>query len=70
MLEATGASAQLSGGFEKRYASARRAQFNCRRQPGPTAADDRDSKSGHGVQPLIQVRQAIHSLRSGVSEVR
>ena len=69
-FDATGAAAQLSGGFEKRHAGSGSTQFNRCGQPGPAAADDRDPELGHGVYPLIQVRQAIHSLRRAVSDVR
>ena len=63
-FDAARASAELSGGFEYGDIDALGCQFDRCRQSGPAAADDRD------LQPLIQVRQAIHNLRIGVSDVR
>ena len=59
-----GAATELSGRLEDADFGAGGAQLNGRREAGPAAADDRD------FQARIQVRQAIHSLRSGGSEMR
>ena len=65
-VDAACPAAELPGGLEYADRCTGSAQFNCCRQPGPATADDGDFV----FQPLIHVRQAIHSLRSGVSEVR
>ena len=63
-VDAARAATQLFGGFEYGDFAACGAELDGSRQAGPAAADDCCS------QALIQVRQASHSLRSGVSEVR
>ena len=63
-FDASRASAELPRRFEHGDVHALGCQFDRGRQTGPAAANDRD------LQPLIQVRQAIHSLRIGVSDVR
>ena len=63
-IDAARPAAKLLRGFKNNDLDARSGQFNCRREAGPAAADNGD------FQPLIQVNQAIQSLRTGVSEVR
>ena len=63
-VDAAGAATQLFGGFEYGDFAACGAKLDGRCEAGPAAADD------CCFQALIQVRQASHSLRSGVSEVR
>ncbi len=63
-IDAARPAAGLFRGLKNNGFDARAGQFNSRSETGPASANDRD------FQPLIQVRQAIHSLRTGVSEVR
>ena len=56
--------AELLRGLENGDPDPGLGQFDRRGQPRPAATDDR------GLHPRTQVRQAIHSLRIGVSEVR
>jgi hypothetical protein len=63
-LDAARPAAELSGGLEDGHLCACSGQLDGGGETCPAAADDRRSH------PRTQVRQAIHSLRIGVSEVR
>ena len=68
-FDASGAPAELSGRLEKTDCDAGSGQLNGTGEAGPACTDDGDA-AGRCSQPLIHVRQAIHNLRSGVSDVR
>jgi len=65
-VDSTCAASQLPGCFENADLLSGGGQFDGAGKTGPAAADDGNVPG----QPFIHVRQAIQSLRSGVSEVR
>jgi hypothetical protein len=64
---ATRATAEVGAGFEEDHARAGASEFGCRRAAGP--ARRRRPRPFGPVQRAIHVRQAIQSLRSGVSAI-
>ena len=66
-FDATRTATELPRGLEHGDRHAGGAQFDGSGESGPAAADDGNLGL---IQPLIHVRQAIHSLRAGVSEMR